>query len=143
MTYIPTPIDAIARQQQRDVITLLFDAIDSHDENTGFDLRYRYHQDPIRDQIIEWLDQQQISWHVCGRIADTTGCSMRYRGQIYIDLPVDETNQKFCLLRDYLDYPDGKSRFKSVILLIVTLEFAMTKAHHDEPGFWEDRPDDW
>jgi hypothetical protein len=64
MTYIPTPIDAIARQQQRDVITLLFDAIDSHDENTGFDLRYRYNQDPIRDQIIEWLDQQQISWHV-------------------------------------------------------------------------------
>ena len=60
-----------------------------------------------------------------------------YAGEVFIDVPFDETNLQYQKVQVFLEYPDGTMRFDGVKFYVVTLEFAMKNAHHDEPGFWE------
>jgi hypothetical protein len=50
---------------------------------------------------------------------------------------MDETDPRYCQLRDYLEHPDGSMRDDNVRFYVLKLEVAMQNAHHDEPGFWE------
>jgi len=114
-------IDAIARKKQRDVLYLTF---------------HHRKQDPMRDTVCKWLTEHHIEWQPCGHFADESSmCS--YRGQIYLDVPYDDNNSSYVLVRDYLENPDGTMRFETVGFWYLTLEKAMENAHHDEPGFWE------
>jgi len=121
-------IDQIARSKGRDVLYLAF-----HRELTQ---DVDWERLPVRKQIIQWLDNQEIAWQECGHVASTNFyCS--YRGQIYIDVPFDESSPTYQKLRDYLEHPDGTMRFDDARFCYLPLSAAMENAHHDEPGFWE------
>jgi hypothetical protein len=60
-----------------------------------------------------------------------------YLGQVYIDVPYDESLSEYRELRDYLEHPDGTMRHDGVRFYAMPLDYAMQNAAHDEPGFWE------
>lgn len=60
-----------------------------------------------------------------------------YRGQIYVDVPYDDSLPEYRKLADFLENPDGSARLPNAIFCYLPLEKAMENAHHDEPGFWE------
>jgi hypothetical protein len=66
-----------------------------------------------------------------------------YHGQIYLDVPFDDNDPLYVLVRDYLENPNGTRRFETVGFWYLPLEKAMENAHHDEPGFWEKWAEDF
>jgi hypothetical protein len=140
-------IDAIARKKQRDVLYITFTPKGTSlrdmftefvDVTEGREIQgsYEWEEDPIRQKICLWLDKNQISWESCGYFANED-MMISYEGQIYVDIPYDENDANYLLVRDYLEHPDGSMRFESVTFWLVPLEQAMTNKHHDELGFWE------
>lgn len=125
-------IDAIARSKGRDVLFLDFPQDDAEDI---FDVDWD--KLPIRREVIQWLDQNQINWSICGFIADENSMIGGYFGRIYIDVPFDTTDPTYQKLSDYLETPEGEMKLKGVEFRYLPLEMAMRNAHHDEPGFWE------
>lgn len=133
-------IDAIAREKQRGVLYVDFRSPPSKDADyreseygyAGIDWQTL----PIRQQIIDWLDAHGVAWEKCGHYA-RTNLMMGYRGQLYIDLPYDNTLLAYQLLEAFLENPDGSIRFAKIMFIYVPLESAMKNAAHDEPGFWE------
>lgn len=126
-------IDAIARKKQRGVLSVDFrPTTDDIEELFSYD----YETDERRQALLDWLDQHGIAWRPCAHVASENGFEA-YAGQIYIDLALDESDPKYCLLRDHLEYPDGSMRDSNVTFYYLPLEAAMQNAHHDEPGFWE------
>lgn len=129
-------IDAIARKKQRGVLYVEF-----HPENWGsfendFWCGYDYQGDKRRKTFLAWLDRNGISWQKCGPFASENGFRS-YLGEIYLDVPFDESNADYQRVRDYLENPDGTLRDDNVRFYYLTLEYAMKNAHHDEPGFWD------
>jgi hypothetical protein len=131
-------IDAIARQKQRDVLYVVFNApaSDNQDEKEILgqaDLEWETL--PIRQPIIDWLDAQGIGWKPCGHFADVN-LMMGYRGRLYIDLPFDKSLPAFQVLTAFLELPDGSMRFPEATLFYCPLDKALENAAHDAPGFW-------
>jgi hypothetical protein len=122
-------IDAIGRKRQRDVLFLAF-------KRTERPHREDYRTLEIRQKILQWFDDQSIAWHECGPYAsETTWCS--YAREVFIDVPFDPDDLQYQKVQTFLEHTDGTGRFDDVKFYVVTLDFAMRNAHHDEPGFWE------
>jgi hypothetical protein len=127
-------IDAIARKKQRDVLYVIF-----HPKRQvvgDWSASYDWRKDSIRETVCNWLTEHQITWQPCGEIA-SENAMYSYQGQIYLDVPYDDNDPEYVLLRDYFENPDGSMRFETVIFCYLPLATAMENAHHDEPGFWE------
>lgn len=92
-------------------------------------------QDPVRESVLNWLDEQGISWQPCGEVANENALHA-YRGDLYVDAPFDPSDVRFQELLAYLENPDGTMRHPSVTFEYYPLAMAMKNAHHDEPGFW-------
>jgi len=135
-------IDAIARKKQRDVLYVIFDLKSHVGDDFDFLESYKWRDDSIRETICNWLTEHQITWKKCGDIA-TEYALDSYRGQIYLDVPFDDNDPVYVLVRDYLENPDGSMRFETVVLCYLPLAIAMENAHHDEPGFWEKWAEDF
>ena len=127
-------IDAIARKKQRDVLFSVFRSPENADDAPQ-ERDFDWKSDPLRQQVCQWLTVHQISWCPCGHFANEC-CMLSYRGQVYVDVPFDEDNPTYRMVRDYLETPDGNMRFRTADFCCLTLEIAMENAHHDEPGFW-------
>ena len=129
-------IDAIGRAKKRDVLFIVFSEL-----GNGQPKKKRYAGSigkprfPVRTQITKWLDGKNIPWLPCADVANVDQLKA-YEGQIYIDLPCDDSLPDFRALNAYLETPDGKSRFKGVQLCCCPLDLSMENAHHDSPGFW-------
>lgn len=128
MPQILEHIDKIARDKQRDVIYIEFDR-DIYPD-------YEYENYEERNNLIEWLKQHEISYRMCGPIASENGWES-YRGQLYIDVPMDDNNSQYRLLNKHLEDEEGKMKINGVGHYYVPLEVAMKNKHHDEPGFWD------
>ena len=124
-------IDAIARKKGRAVLYLEF-----HPQSFREWRAYRYEDDPLRARVLAWADQHGVPCTPCGPIANPA-MMLPYLGQVYFDVPYDESLPAYCMLRDYLEYPDGTMRHPGVRFYALRLEHAMQNAAHDEPGFWE------
>lgn len=124
-------IDSIARKNQRAALYLEF-----HPQPYTEWRRYNFQEDAVRDQTLAWLDAHGVRWHPCGPFADPRRLAP-YLGQVYLDVPFDESMSEYRLLRDYLEYPDGSMRHESVRFYVMPLDYAMRNATHDAPGFWE------
>ncbi len=135
MPQILEHIDAIARKLKRSVLFICFD---EHIEGGDFSdwLDFDYEDSAIRNTVIEWLDSQKIGWRPCGHFANVNAMA-GYRGQIYVDVPYDESLPEYKVLEAYLENPDGTMRFPEVGFYYCPLEMAMINAAHDEPGFWD------
>jgi len=121
-------IDKITRDKKRDVIFISF----SHDVFPSYD----WENYDKRNEIIQWLDDNKIPYYECGPVASESGWEA-YRGQLYIDLEIDENNEQYQLICEHLDAEDGTFKIEGVEFWIFPLKIAMKNAHHDEPGFWE------
>ena len=100
-------------------------------------LLHKYHDDPYRAALLQWLDEQGIGWEKCGPFV-TVFFSFGYLGDIYIDVPYDEDNPRYQLVRDHIENPDGTmSDQEHVRWYYLPLEHAMKNAHQDEPGYWD------
>lgn len=128
-------IDAIARQKQRDVLFVTFHAAKA-DPRDEWGCSYDWENDPVRAPFCEWLTAHGIAWQCCAGVADENYMGP-YEGGIYVDVPFDEVNPLYVLVRDYLENPDGSMKFETVSFWVLPLEKAMENAHHDEPRFWE------
>ncbi|MFM8441912.1 MAG: hypothetical protein ACKN9W_01055 [Methylococcus sp.] len=126
-------IDAIARAKQRDVLLIVFNALrfGSPDDRLAA-LHYDYRQDPMRRQVIDWLDAHRIPWQPCGDLPDESAIPA-YEGQIYLDIPFDESDPVYQAVSGYLEHPDGSLRWPTVIFQYFRLEEALRYAQHDEP----------
>jgi hypothetical protein len=122
-------IDAIARQKGRDVLYLEFHPHDAWRS-------YRHEADPMRDTVLAWLDQHGVGWQACGPYARPPSMEP-WLGQVYLDVPYDETLPEYRILRDYLERPDGTMRHEGVRFYALPLAYANENAEHDEPGFWD------
>lgn len=122
-------IDAIARRQGRAVLYLEFHPLDAW-------RRYRAADDPARSAVLHWLDEEGIAWQECGPYARPESLEP-YLGQVYVDVPYDESLPAYQRLRDHLEHPDGSMRLDGVRFCVISLEAARRNAEHDEPGFWE------
>ena len=139
-------IDAIARQIQRGVLYLEFHPL-ARAPQAGENLSAQdvwawktmpdsaWQALPIRQQVIDWLDAQGIGWQPCGHFADV-GLMMGYRGQLYIDLPYDQSLPSYQALEAFLENPDGTMRYREALFFYCSLEEASKNATHDAPGFW-------
>lgn len=123
-------IDAIARKKGRDALYLEF-----HPQGGGQWRSYRYEDDPVRSEVLAWMDLHHVPWQACGPFAEP-GRMMPYLGQVYLDIPFDESLSEYCMLRDYLENPDGSMRMEGVRFCYIPLADAQHNAEHDEPGFW-------
>lgn len=130
-------IDAIARKNRRAVLYLEFHPKNYFDfDEKGNRPDYNWNQDSVREEILQHLNDINITWTLCGHFANENMLCC-YLGQVYIDVPFDEANKQFQSLQAYLERPDGSMRFPTVRFYYLPLEEAMKNAHHDEPGFWE------
>ncbi|MFH0999040.1 MAG: hypothetical protein V1844_26645 [Pseudomonadota bacterium] len=128
MPYLIEHIDKIAREKNRDVLFILFDRkIFPHFNCEDF---------PVRTKLLQWFNKNKIMVIPCADVA-SEHCLASYRGQVYIDVPFDENHPDYVKIRDYLENPDGSSRFSGVLFCYLPLEHAMKNKYHDEPGFWE------
>jgi hypothetical protein len=124
-------IDAIARAKKRAALYLEF-----HPEARSEWRNYRFGDDPVRSGILAWLDAHGVGWVECGPFADPD--RMRpYLGQVYLDVPYDESLPEYRTLRDFLELPDETMRHPGVRFFVMPLDYAMENAEHDEPGYWK------
>lgn len=151
MPHIIEYIDAIARRKQRGVLwvqfgpnaeTIIAKATGVKKEASWPPERYDYHADPKRQAFLAWLEEQQINWQPCGPVANENGFGS-YQGGVYIDIPFDESDERYRRVRDRLENPDGTMRDGRIVFLYWPLERAMENAHHDEPGYWEKWAEDF
>jgi hypothetical protein len=129
-------IDQIARQKQRAVLFLLFNDPLKKGEDDGSWPAIDYQHHSARQTILAWFKAHGIAHYPCGHFASESWM-MSYRGQIYIDIPFDESNPDYQKVRDYLENADGNMKMPGVKFCYLPLEIAMKNAHHDEPGFWD------
>lgn len=129
-------IDAIARKKGRAVLYLEF-----HPQPYREWRAYRFEDEPTRAEVLAWLDAHGVAWAPCGPIADPAMLPP-WLGQVWLDVPYDESLPAYCALRDYLEHPDGTMRHAGVRFYAMPLDLAMQNAAHDEPGFWERRAED-
>ncbi len=127
-------IDAIARKKRRGVLFLDFSQEGSAPLFDSFNLNWE--NLPIRQQVIAWLEQNQIGWSHCGYFADVNLMG-GYQGRIYLDVSLNIQDPTYKKLSRYLETPEGKMKLAGVKFQYLPLEMAMKNAHHDEPGFWE------
>ena len=137
MPMIIEHIDAIARKKQRTVLSIVFHP-ETHcfDDNSDSWWDYNYEKDSRRKTVLKWLDKHGIHWQMCGHVANENAL-LPYLGNIYIDVPFDESDPQYQLVRDYLENPDGTPRDERIRFYYLPLKLAMKNAHHDEPGFWD------
>lgn len=131
-------IDAIARKAGRDVLYLTF-----FEDASGARVETCWQENPSRKAIVAWLDENAIAWQACGEVASDQWLVIGYRGSIYIDLPFDGELQAYRKLEQCLEFPDGTLRLPKMRFLALPLTVAMRNAHHDEPGYWEKRMEDF
>jgi hypothetical protein len=139
-------IDKIAREKNR---TVLFVSFEPEDGSGAMSLMHApnhsysdYEDDANRAELIAWLDAKGIGWEICGHIASENEW-IAYNGNIYLDVPWNETDSQFVKVQELLETPHGDPRNPKVKLWACDLELAMKNAHHDEPGFWEKWAEDF
>lgn len=130
-------IDKIARSKCRDVLFVTFQPPASlAPRGWNSEPFIDWEHLPVREQIIAWLDEQNIAWQPCGYVANENRM-FSYDGQIYIDVPFDTASPIYRKLADYLETPDGRARLNGAWFCCLPLASAMKNAHQDEPGYWE------
>jgi hypothetical protein len=109
-------IDAISRRKQRGVLCVTFHPNNWGDWDDQSWKGYDYHDDTRRAEVISWLDEQGFIWKECGPFASERGFR-KYLGEIYLDVPFDESDPQYKTICNHLENPDGSMRHEQVRFL--------------------------
>lgn len=107
-------IDKIALEKQRDVLYIMFHKayINSYDDYFTFD----YEHFEQRNLLMTWLNQQNINFYDCFGFPSNNGIISRpYLGEIYLDVPFDETDSQYKILYEHLKNTDGSMKIQDVV----------------------------
>ena len=126
-------IDALARQKKRGVLFIRFSSLAAE---TSKGMAQGHASLAVRKAVIAWLDRNGIGWSPCGPVADPNRI-VAYDGRIYVDIPFVEADPMYCLLRDFMENPDGSMAHAGADFYYYPLSAALENSHHDDPGFWE------
>lgn len=121
-------IDKIARDKGWDVLYIYFDRDvfpDNEYENWG-----------VRKKLLRWFADNGIAVVPCGPMASENGFEV-YCGQLYIDVPFNESREDYQKVCKQLENANGSMRIPGVHFCYLSLDVAMKNKHHDEPGFWD------
>jgi hypothetical protein len=132
-------IDAIARAKGRDVVFVTFPACAPSIEAEGIG----WEDYEPRKALIAWLDENQVDWMPCAFVANENTLIWPYDGRIYIDVPYGLLDASYQKVAAHLEHPDGTPWIDGVRFWYLPLETAMKNKHHDEPGYWEKRAEEW
>lgn len=124
-------IDAIARQKQRDVLYVSFEAVDAEEDELDSFLSRDWREDPCRQQVCQWLTEQQIPWMPC-MPRDDDEVMFEYEGSIYIDVPFAIEDPQYQKVQQYLEYPDGRMRYPGIHFYYLPLSQAMQHADENQ-----------
>jgi hypothetical protein len=111
-------IDEIARTRKSDVLWIAFDAPKLCSlERMPKRLFQR------RAKIISWLEQRKIGYEACfaffgGALEEP------YRGDLFIDLPINRSDQNFVDLQAMLEHSDGSPRVEGIFFYELPLKVA-------------------
>lgn len=131
-------IDAIARRAGHDVLYLTF-----FEDAAGQHVAEHWEQNLSRQAVLAWLDANGYAWQPCGEVASDDWLVCGYRGSIHVDVPFDRNDDAYLKLEQYLEYPGGRLRLPRMRFWVLPLSMAMRHAHHDVPGYWEKRMEDF
>ena len=111
-------IDEIARRKQTDVLWIAFE-YDELGDWERMPRRLRQH----RADIIFWLEQRKIAYEhcfgvFCGALEEP------YRGNLCIDLPIDNKNKYFVALEEILENTDTSPKIEGVRFYLLSLKMA-------------------
>ena len=109
-------IDAIARDKERDVLFVHFEHYDHHDEDAE--------ANQTRQQLMQWLDAHGMSYQPCMGL-EQEGLISGYAGDLYIDVPFEEGDATYQLLRTHLEHENGDMRIPGVLFFCLSLEIAL------------------
>lgn len=137
-------IDAICREKQRDVLWVTFVPEGYEKHNTSTEAFSQedwlkvddYNSNPNRQSVIDFLENNCISYCPCGNVANENGWTS-YQGQIYIDVPFDTESTAYKILESFFENEHGEMIRPGVMFWYLPLEHAMKNKHHDKPEFWE------
>jgi hypothetical protein len=160
-------IDAIARQQQRDVFYIRFpqlpkpvgvllaeDLDEEPVERDGFDEEIpeedidaengdanaleTFAFPEVRHQVLAWLTANGIAYEYCFGPASDFGFS-RWTGEVFIvDALHEDGDPVLGAVNDYLHAPNNDEHFPGVALHLMRLTTAMEKAYMDDPEYdWD------
>lgn len=94
-------IDEIALEMQHDVIFVEFHHLQH---------RYDYQTSVSRNEIINWLVANEIPHWECSSLPSGSG-SVRYRGEIYIDVAYNREDPLYLKIESFFEKPNGTMRF--------------------------------
>lgn len=111
-------IDEIARIKEADVVWIAFEYEQPGDwEKMPPSLRQQ------RAQIICWLEQRKIDYQHCFGFFDGA-LEEPYRGDLFVDLPIDKINKNFAALEAMLENPDTSPKIEGVRFYLLALKAA-------------------
>lgn len=114
MSQLLQHIDAIAREKKRDVLFIHFENYEEDDQG----------DDPIRSIVLAWLEDHEIPHQPCMGL-EQEGFVDTYVGDIYVDLPLDETDPTYQKLSEYLEDDEGNMMLDGVLFFVLSLETAL------------------
>jgi hypothetical protein len=140
-------IDKIAREKNRDVLFVSFEpevrkAPYYAAPNHVYYGDTSWESDTNRAEFIHWLEERYVGYEPVAHFACESGFRA-YNGCIYVDVPFDESDRRYEMVRHHLEHGDGQPRNPRVKFWVCALEDALKNAHHDEPGFWENWADNF
>jgi hypothetical protein len=108
-------IDAIAREKNRDVLFIHFEHFIQDEAES---------QDSVRQEVLAWLDANEIEFYPCMGLEEE-GLVNVYAGDIYVDVPYDESDETYLLLRDTLEDEEGNMLIDGVLFFSLSLGLAL------------------
>lgn len=115
MPQIIPHIDAIAREKNRDVLFIHFEHFVQDEAES---------QDSVRQEVLAWLDANGIDFYPCMGLEEE-GLVNVYAGDIYVDVPYDESDETYLMLRDLLEDEEGNMLIEGVLFFSLSLGLAL------------------
>lgn len=126
MPQILPHIDAIAREKNRDVLFISFEQYEHHNETAE--------SNQPRQALMQWLDEQKIAYQPCMGM-EQPGMLSGYSGDLYVDVPYDESNTTYQILRDHLEDEQGNMKIDGVLFFALSLDLAL-EIEAEREDFW-------
>ncbi|WP_228153458.1 hypothetical protein [Acinetobacter indicus] len=130
MPMIIQHIDAIARKKGRDVLFVGFSEMKIENHN--------YKELTERNELIKWLNDNNISFECCYGMASDNTIQQPYLGDLFLDVSFNQNDPLYIKLEQHLENKDGSPKIPGVKFYYCSLDLAMKNSHHDAPDFFDD-----